>query len=97
MPGVVGAFFQLDSLQFAAACAVEDAQLYLFSVLGEEGEVDAFAVEGGAAWIGVSWPHGGNGFFMRASVGAHVGCLRGGASRMGGIGTQWGVCVGVHG
>src|SRR5689334_8205333 len=52
VPRVVRAFLQLDSLQLAAAGAVEDAELDFFGVLGEEGEVDAFAVEVGPAGIG---------------------------------------------
>ena len=56
MPDLVGALAQLDALQLVAAAGVEQAQLDLLGVLGEQREVDALAVPGGAARIGPAGP-----------------------------------------
>ena len=56
VPDVLGALAQHDALQLAAAVVVEQAELDLLGVLGEQREVDAFAIPGRAARVGLSRP-----------------------------------------
>ena len=51
MPDLVGALAQRDALQLAPAARVEEAQLDLLGVLGEQREVDALAVPVRAARV----------------------------------------------
>ena len=60
VPDLVGALGQRDALPFASPAFVEDAQLDLLRVLRKEREIDALAVPGCAARIGVAGPDDGN-------------------------------------
>ena len=56
MPDQVGPFTQFDTLNFLFPTGIEEAQLDLGRILGKEGEVDPFAIPGGAPWKGGTWP-----------------------------------------
>jgi hypothetical protein len=61
VPDQIGLLAQLDTLHFAAPVGIEKTQFDAFGVFGKEGEVDAFAVPGSAAWSGSARPDGGDG------------------------------------
>src|SRR5579885_2572073 len=71
VPHFVGVLGHLDALELLPALVVEQAQLHLGRVGGEEGEVDAQPVPRGAKrkWLSLSYP--GPGHFLPA-----VGWLR---------------------
>ncbi len=58
MPDLVGVFRQLDPLQLRLAFVVEEAELDLGGVGGEQGEVDAEPVPGRAEGEGPALPNG---------------------------------------
>jgi len=49
---LVGVFRQFDPLQLGLAALVEQADLHLGGVGGEQGEIDALAIPAGAARVG---------------------------------------------
>ena len=56
MPDQVGPFTQFNTLNFLFPTGIKEAQLDLGRILGKEGEVDPFAIPGGAPWKGGTWP-----------------------------------------
>jgi hypothetical protein len=52
MPDLIGVLGQLDPLQLLFAVFVEQADLYLGCVGGEDSEVRALSIPAGAAWVG---------------------------------------------
>jgi hypothetical protein len=56
MPDVIGVFAHLDALGFAPPIGAEQAQLHLLGMLGEEREVDPFAVPCGAQGVRAARP-----------------------------------------
>jgi hypothetical protein len=54
MPDFVGAFGQIKARDFAAAGRIEQTKLDAFGVRGEDGEIGAQAVPGGAKGIGIA-------------------------------------------
>ena len=56
VPDLVGVFVQRDALHFVPTGGIEEAQLHLGRVFREQRKVDAFAIPGGAARIGIARP-----------------------------------------
>ena len=57
VPDLIGLLLDSDTVQFPAACRVEEAELYTFCMFRKKGEVDAFAVPCGSQRIRPSGPH----------------------------------------
>jgi hypothetical protein len=58
VPNQIGALGKRDDIDLLAARGIEQAQIDLLGMLGEERKVDTFAVPHGTQRVGLSWPDG---------------------------------------
>ena len=57
MPDLVGVLGELYAVELALTGLVEQADLDLFRILREQGEIDALAIPSCAQRIRLTWPH----------------------------------------